>query len=204
MKYSLLLVQTFQFHLLKYHPWLWPGRQHLRLLWSCLQGAGLWKTGKKKYYPKKLWCVFCIIYSGAGLWKTGEKQNNPQKTSMCIVCNLFRFRLRLSLVRAWRRVPEWKSISCRSMSRQLLKLVTPETICFGFSKKIILLSLKGSIMMKRAASCLWTKIFNTYSRFGLIIDTFSARYTTTTFISALGGALGAWMGFSVCMIFEVA
>ena len=32
----------------------------------------------------------------------------------------------------------------------------------------------------------------------------SARYTTTTFISALGGALGAWMGFSCCMIFEVA
>jgi len=31
----------------------------------------------------------------------------------------------------------------------------------------------------------------------------TARYTTTTFISALGGALGAWMGFSVCMIFEV-
>ena len=30
-----------------------------------------------------------------------------------------------------------------------------------------------------------------------------ARYTTTTFISALGGALGAWMGFSVCMLFEL-
>jgi len=31
----------------------------------------------------------------------------------------------------------------------------------------------------------------------------TARYTTTKFISELGGALGAWMGFSCCMIFEV-
>ena len=30
-----------------------------------------------------------------------------------------------------------------------------------------------------------------------------ARYSTSSFISTIGGALGAWMGFSVCMIFEV-
>ena len=31
----------------------------------------------------------------------------------------------------------------------------------------------------------------------------TARYTTASFISTLGGSLGAWLGFSVCMIFEV-
>ena len=31
----------------------------------------------------------------------------------------------------------------------------------------------------------------------------TARYTLVSFISALGGNLGVWVGFSVCMIFEV-
>ena len=31
----------------------------------------------------------------------------------------------------------------------------------------------------------------------------TARYTLTTFISAIGGSLGVWVGFSVCMMFEV-
>ena len=31
----------------------------------------------------------------------------------------------------------------------------------------------------------------------------SARYTVVSFISTLGGSLGVWVGFSVCMIFEV-
>ena len=31
----------------------------------------------------------------------------------------------------------------------------------------------------------------------------SARYTLVTFISALGGSIGVWVGFSVCMIFEL-
>ena len=31
----------------------------------------------------------------------------------------------------------------------------------------------------------------------------TARYTTASFISTLGGSLGAWLGFSVCMMFEV-
>ena len=34
-----------------------------------------------------------------------------------------------------------------------------------------------------------------------IIET--ARYTLVSFISALGGSLGVWVGFSVCMMFEV-
>lgn len=31
----------------------------------------------------------------------------------------------------------------------------------------------------------------------------TARYTVTTFISAIGGSLGVWVGFSVCMLFEL-
>ena len=31
----------------------------------------------------------------------------------------------------------------------------------------------------------------------------TARYTVVSFISALGGSLGVWVGFSVCMMFEV-
>ena len=31
----------------------------------------------------------------------------------------------------------------------------------------------------------------------------TARYTLTTFISAIGGSLGVWVGFSVCMMFEL-
>ena len=32
----------------------------------------------------------------------------------------------------------------------------------------------------------------------------TARYSLTTFIATIGGSMGAWVGFSVCMIFEVA
>ena len=31
----------------------------------------------------------------------------------------------------------------------------------------------------------------------------TARYSLTTFIATIGGSMGAWVGFSVCMIFEV-
>lgn len=31
----------------------------------------------------------------------------------------------------------------------------------------------------------------------------TARYTLVTFISTLGGSIGVWVGFSVCMIFEI-
>ena len=31
----------------------------------------------------------------------------------------------------------------------------------------------------------------------------TARYTVVSFISTLGGSLGVWVGFSVCMMFEV-
>ena len=31
----------------------------------------------------------------------------------------------------------------------------------------------------------------------------TARYSLATFIATIGGSMGAWVGFSVCMIFEV-
>ena len=31
----------------------------------------------------------------------------------------------------------------------------------------------------------------------------SARYNFVTFISTIGGSLGVWIGFSVCMLFEL-
>ena len=31
----------------------------------------------------------------------------------------------------------------------------------------------------------------------------TARYSLTTFIATIGGSMGAWVGFSVCMVFEV-
>ena len=31
----------------------------------------------------------------------------------------------------------------------------------------------------------------------------TARYSFVTFISALGGSFGVWIGFSVCMFFEL-
>ena len=31
----------------------------------------------------------------------------------------------------------------------------------------------------------------------------TARYNRYTFISTLGGSIGVWVGFSVCMIFEL-
>ena len=33
-------------------PWLWPWRQHLRFLWPSVQGAGLWKAGKRQDSPR--------------------------------------------------------------------------------------------------------------------------------------------------------
>ena len=31
----------------------------------------------------------------------------------------------------------------------------------------------------------------------------TARYSLATFIATIGGSMGAWVGFSVCMVFEV-
>ena len=31
----------------------------------------------------------------------------------------------------------------------------------------------------------------------------TARYSFVTFISALGGSFGVWIGFSICMFFEI-
>ena len=34
-----------------------------------------------------------------------------------------------------------------------------------------------------------------------IVET--ARYSFVTFVSTLGGSIGVWVGFSVCMLFEL-
>ena len=31
----------------------------------------------------------------------------------------------------------------------------------------------------------------------------TARYSLASFISTIGGSMGVWVGFSVCMVFEV-